>query len=189
MSISKNDDTIQTKHIVLTGFSGAGKSTIGPELATKLKRSFVDTDAQIVEQVGLSIKDIFEQKGERAFREIETEVITTNLCSKDKAVIALGGGALLAHANRDLVAEHGILVYLNCSIEELCLRLEKTNDRPLISHDQSDSHSDAESLREKVESRLLEREPSYRSADITVSTTEKSIDEVVREICHRLEEI
>ncbi|MBI4743616.1 MAG: shikimate kinase [Actinobacteria bacterium] len=119
------------KNIVLVGFMGCGKSTVGKKLAQKLKRKFIDTDALIEEKTRKRIKDIFKRIGETAFRQAETEVIK-EIEDFDNVVIACGGGAVLRNRNVKSLKKNGIIIYLKADPSILFNRVKHTNKRPLL---------------------------------------------------------
>lgn len=141
----------QKRNIVLIGMPGCGKSTVGKALAQKLGKQFVDTDEMIVSKHG-NISDIFENKGEKYFRDIETEQIKI-AAKMNGTVIATGGGAVLRKENVDALSQNGVIIFLNRPIEQIV----PTSDRPLS--------SDLESLKKRFEERY----------DIYVSCADKKI--------------
>ena len=106
----------QRRHIFLVGFSGAGKSTVGPILARRLKAPFFDTDKLIERQTGVSVAELFAHGGEKPFRVLEFDVISTLASKKARSVIALGGGALLRRETQSVVFGCGRVVYLRCAM-------------------------------------------------------------------------
>src|SRR5438105_407154 len=109
--------------LCLIGYRGSGKTTTGRLLAGRLSLTFVDTDEWIVRQAGKTIKEIFEQSGEQAFRDIETRVVR-EVCQLDDVVISFGGGALDREENREAVKDAGRkLIYLRCAPAELLRRI------------------------------------------------------------------
>ncbi len=166
----KNDK----KSIVLIGFMGSGKSTIGRALEKKLKCVYLDTDAFIEAKEGMSISEMFAVKGEKSFREAETEVLR-GLCKDTKRmVISTGGGMPLRSENRVLLKKLGIVVYLKTSPENVIKRLEGDTTRPLLQRPDKE---------EAVTNMMRQREPAYKeSSDFTVYTDGKTVDEIVKEI-------
>ena len=158
--------------ITLTGFMGSGKTTVGKVLADFLGCPFMDLDDLVVKKAGKSIPDIFTQDGEPAFRELEAQVLrkTVEKYAESTAVLALGGGAVLAPASAALLRDKTVCIYLRATLETLLARLEgETAGRPL---------ADA-SLAE----RLASREPIYeKTAHVIVDTDGLSPDEVADEI-------
>lgn len=164
--------TIRT--IVLTGFMGAGKSTIGPALALELGWEFVDADAVIESRAGKPIAQIFAEQGEAAFRALEAEVIREQ-AAKQNLVLALGGGALETESTRALLQMHPstLIVFLDAPLELLvtrCLEQAGAAERPVL--------ADREQLLHRFQARL----PHYRDAHLTVSTVGLTADEVVAKI-------
>lgn len=107
----------------LIGYRGSGKSTAGLRLAGRLEKPFIDTDQRIVARAGKTIRDIFADQGEAAFRDLETQVVA-EACEQKEGVIALGGGALDREENRRVIESSGIkLVYLRCEPAELLRRI------------------------------------------------------------------
>ncbi len=141
----------EKQNIVLIGMPGSGKSTIGKALAKKLGKTFTDTDEMIVSQYGV-ISDIFAQKGEKYFRDIESEKVR-EAAKMNGCVIATGGGAVLRKENVDLLRQNGIIVFLNRPLEDII----PTVDRPLS--------SDYEALKKRFEERY----------DIYVSSADEEI--------------
>lgn len=117
--------------IVLVGFMGAGKSTVGRALAARLGRPFIDTDEVVEHSLGLSIADIFEGYGEAGFRELEARVIREQLAGPD-AVVALGGGAVTTPDVREALAGHDV-VLLDISLEDALSRVGGDPSRPMLS--------------------------------------------------------
>ena len=138
---------LDKRNIVLIGMPGCGKTTIGKAVANETGKSFIDTDDEIVKKAGMSIPEIFEQFGEKKFREIEAEVIK-EVSAQQSAVIATGGGAVLNPLNVSLLKENGIIVFIDRLIEDLVT----TDDRPLSSN------------RELLEKRYKERYGIYKSS-------------------------
>lgn len=153
---------LQIRRIVLTGFMGAGKSTVGALLAEKLGWAFVDVDTEIEARAGMNIAAIFAAKGESAFRMLEAETIR-NFSRRDKMVLALGGGALETESTRTLWNELGRtwVVFLDAPLEVLvdrCLAQPGAAERPVL--------ADRERLLRRFEARL----PHYRAAHVTLAT-------------------
>lgn len=133
---------IPRKLIVLTGFMGSGKTTVGRKLAERLGWRFMDLDSRIVERAGMSIVEVFRRHGEPAFREIEAEVLHKAIGEvvghERSAVFALGGGTLTRPENLERLRGAGaFLVWLDCSVDELLGRCAGVTDRPLFSDEAS----------------------------------------------------
>lgn len=166
------------RNIVLTGFMGTGKSSVGRLLAQRLGFRFCDLDARIVEEQGISINEIFSRHGEPHFRALETAAVR-RLAREQQNVISTGGGAVIAPENRQLLMETGVVVNLTASVEEICRRLREETDRPLLQENRSE---------ERIERMLADREPYYAHAELRIDTTGKSVEDVVAEIIVYLEE-
>lgn len=164
------------KNIVLTGFMGAGKSSVGRILAKRTGYTFCDLDALITKEAGISINDIFSRHGEQYFRRLETDIIK-GLEAEDRLVIATGGGAVISSENRRLLHSMGCIVNLMAQSEDVIERLSAETDRPLLNDDRS---------HEKVREMLREREPFYADADIRIDTTGKKVEDIAAEIMDSL---
>jgi shikimate kinase len=124
----------RTPGIYLAGFMGSGKTEVGRLLADELGWSFVDLDARIEASQGVSISEIFETRGEEEFRRIEREELQKHVREIERGkpmVIAMGGGAYVPEANRQLLHDRGVAVWLDCPFPRICARLKGTNHRPL----------------------------------------------------------
>ena len=179
---------IRKNLIFLTGFMGSGKSTIGPILANTLGYGFADVDKVIEEHVGKTVREIFQEEGERFFRDVEHRVLA-ELSERDHCVISLGGGSVVDPGNFAVVKNSGILVYLQSSPEHLLKRLQHKADRPVLS-DSEGERLDEGQLRERVLQLYAAREPIYSQAHLTVHTDEKrvgiTVDEIVKKLSHLL---
>jgi shikimate kinase len=125
------DEIPADRHIVLVGLPGAGKTSVGRRLAKELKRPFADSDEQVELHVGRSIPRIFAEDGEDAFRAWETEVLGSLVTRELPLVVASGGGTMVREANRKLVAEHAVVVWLRAGTDFLVGRTDPTH-RPLL---------------------------------------------------------
>jgi len=164
--------------IVLVGLMGAGKSSIGRRLASRLDMEFTDADAEIEEAAGCSIADYFDRHGEDAFREGERRVIA-RLLDGGPRVLATGGGAFIDPLTRELVAERGISIWLRADLDLLVKRCARRNNRPLLM---------AGDPREILEGLLKERYPIYEQADITIETDDGPHAETVDKIIASLKD-
>ncbi|MBV8081873.1 MAG: shikimate kinase [Candidatus Eremiobacteraeota bacterium] len=144
-------------HIALTGFMGAGKSTVGRRLARLLELPFADCDAEIVKAHG-PIRDIFASAGESAFRDLERQMLA-RLISAAPSVIAVGGGAVLDPANRRLLRARGCIVHLAISAEAAHARVVRRTHRPLL--------GEAPTL-ERVRELLAARAIAYADNDLSI---------------------
>ena len=145
--------------IYLAGLMGAGKSTVGKVLAWKLGVRFVDLDQTIEGATSMSIREIFKQKGEAYFREIESKTLR-EVSDSVPSVIALGGGALSRVENLKFVRETGRSIYLRAYVDFLVANLQERSARPLIAEEPTE-----ETLRVKLEALLQKRRESYEACD------------------------
>ncbi len=163
--------------VVLTGFMGSGKSSVGRVLAEQMSCRFIDLDAEIVAAAGLSINEIFARDGEEAFRALESLQLERILSKGEMCVIATGGGAVIAQHNRSLMREWGVTVNLKVTLEQVLDRLHGCSDRPLLSGDKAP---------ERVKVLIEGREQFYTDADIRIDTDGKSVEDVATVILSRL---
>lgn len=162
-----------TRHLVLVGLMGSGKSSVGRRIADRLRRPFVDTDARIERQAGRTVREIFATDGEDIFRDLETTVLVDALSASDPTVIATGGGIVTRDRNRELLTSQQV-VWLRASIDTLSTRLANgAARRPLLDGD--------------VRGRLVEldrtRRDLYRAvASEIVDVDDRSLDDVVDDV-------
>ena len=161
-------------NLILTGFSGAGKSVVGRAAAALLGWSFVDVDAEVVRRTGKPVSAVFAEEGEAAFRRLEAEALS-EACSRGPAVIATGGGAIADAANRELMLRSGVVVCLEARTDTILERLaaDGTEVRPLLQ---------ASSPRDRIEALKAQRQPAYALAHWTVHTDGLSVEEAAREV-------
>jgi len=147
--------------VFLTGMPGCGKSTFGRKVAAKLDSDFIDLDKVIVEKEGLSISEIFETKGEKYFREIESALLKETIINKNQFIMATGGGAPCFFDNMNYMNENGITIYIDTPIEILLERLTVSgiNKRPLL------KQMGEEYLYEGLVDKLKLRLPFYNMAN------------------------
>jgi len=157
--------------VILTGFMGTGKTTVGRQLARRLGKQFVDTDQQIEELEGRSIADIFATDGETAFRAVERRVVAEAV-SKD-AVVATGGGAILDGTNLDHMRDAGPIICLTAATDVILERTATNSDRPLLNSNER---------RQRIEALLRDRASAYAHADFVVDTSHRSVASVLDDI-------
>ncbi|MEZ4484938.1 MAG: shikimate kinase [Syntrophotaleaceae bacterium] len=160
------------KTIILIGFMGAGKSTLGRALARMTGMPLVDLDALIVEQQRRPIPDIFAAEGEAAFRRYETDALRS-LPADLSIIIATGGGIVGCEQNWQLMREMGTIIYLRAQWDSLRSRLSGSTGRPLATADRSEAD---------IKCLWQQRVPLYEQADFIVDTDGRGVDEVAQEI-------
>ncbi len=161
--------------IVLLGFMGSGKSTIGKLLSERLKVPFLDLDEEIVRKTGLSIPEIFSSLGEENFREIERETLIGLLSKPGSLVVSTGGGAPAYKDNMELINKNSISIYLKADFEKLWKRISQDGNRPLVA-----------TGKEKVRKLFERRIPFYERANIVVRTDNQTPEETTDEILKKL---
>lgn len=162
----------RVERIFLTGFMGAGKTTVGRSLATALCWSFVDLDHIIEQLAGISISSIFAERGEEVFRSLETAALK-DVATHERVVISTGGGIVVNPLNRCLMRESGVIVHLSVHAEEAMKRLEGDTSRPLLSGDDRFA---------RIAALLEERSEAYADADMIVETAGRSPREITQDI-------
>ena len=167
------------RSLILTGFMGSGKSSVGRILADRLGCPFVDLDAEIVAGAGRSINEIFADDGEESFRIMESACLERAL-EGGRSVVATGGGVVIADGNRDRMRRLGGVVNLGVSLPQVLRRLEGSADRPLF------AGSDAPN---RLKLLMDERKQFYADADIRIDTDGKSVEDVAAEILRFVEEL
>jgi len=166
-------------NLIITGFSGTGKSLVAKEAARGLNWDFLDTDDEIVKQTGRTISKIFRHDGEDKFRELERETIR-KACQQRQTVIAIGGGAIVDPHNYELLAKTGLIVCLEAKPETIYERLfreaaysTETEVRPLLAEDNP---------LERIKQLKASRQPYYANVDWTIHTDNLSISQVAKEV-------
>ena len=160
------------KNIVLLGFMGTGKTSVGRLLAARLRRPFIDIDQKIEMQCGSTISEIFQQHGEAAFREQERAVIA-KASRYTNAVIATGGGVVLERENILRLKSNGVLISLTAPADVILARTARRTTRPLL---------DCQNREQTIRNLLAIREPLYQVADYIVDTSSGSIRHVTEKI-------
>ena len=158
------------RSVVLVGMMGAGKSSVGRRLASRLGIDFVDADTEIERAAGMTIPEIFAKHGEGYFRSGEARVIV-RLLDGGPQVLATGGGSIMDQNTRDLIHIKGISVWLKADLDVLLKRTKRRNDRPLV---------------EKIRDLLPAREPVYAMSDIVVQSRDEPHENIVEEIIAKL---
>lgn len=166
--------------MILIGFMGTGKTSVGIELAGLTGRELVDIDNEIVRRQGRSITSIFKIFGEDYFRELESDIITNmESLSAEPAVISTGGGVVLREKNRRELRRQGVVVLLTATPEEI-LKRTRGGERPLLDHPRP---------KERIKELLAQREELYRSTcHLEVDTVGKKQRKIAEEICSQLEQ-
>ena len=162
-----------TRHLVLVGLMGAGKTSVGQRCAELLDRAFLDTDQLIEANTRMGVADIFAEHGEQQFRALERDAVADASASPDPLVIAVGGGAVLDPENRRALRARGVVVWLRASPAELGARVGANagDSRPLLAGGASSAAT--------LERLSAQREPAYEAAaHLQVDTEGRSIDDV-----------
>ena len=170
-------------NILLLGYMGSGKSTVGRALAQHKKMDFIDLDDFIVQRHGSDIPSIFSLKGELFFRKIERDALLEVLQKHSQTVIAVGGGTPCYFSNMDdIVASDHHSCYIQAKIPTLVQRLWKEKmQRPMISHLNSEAQ-----LSEFIGKHLFERAPFYQKARHTIQVDDRALEDIVQEIDQKL---
>ncbi|UZF90793.1 shikimate kinase [Bosea sp. NBC_00550] len=158
--------------IVLVGMMGSGKSSVGRRLASRLGMPFVDADTEIETAAGMTIPEIFAQRGEAEFRDGERRVISRILTTRAPLVLATGGGAFMNAETRERIRQLGVSVWLKAEPDVLMRRVRKRSNRPLL------QTTDPEATLRRM---LADREPVYALADLTIQSSDEPHELVVGE--------
>ena len=162
-----------TKHVVLVGFMGTGKTSCGRTLATRLGCGLIDLDKYIEGKEGMSVPEIFAEKGEPYFREKEREAVR-EVVRRKGAVIATGGGTITDEENFRLLKERGVIVCLTADVDTILQRTARRGERPMLDRQ--------EDRRKAVEELLESRREAYGRADFSVDTSRLSPMQAAEEI-------
>jgi shikimate kinase len=160
-----------TRSVVLVGMMGAGKSTIGRRLAVRLRLPFLDADTEIEAAAGMSIPEIFESHGEPHFRDGEARVIA-RLLDGGPGILATGGGAFLREETRNRISRRAVSIWLKADTDTIMRRVRRRTDRPLLQT--TDPVATVDRL-------VVEREPFYQAADLTIWSREVPHEKIVDE--------
>jgi len=167
------------KNIVLFGFMGSGKSTLGRRLAKRLGYTFIDTDNAIEEVTGKTVEQIFHTDGEKRFRS-EEKLLVRKLAGQSRLVIATGGGMVLEQENVEILKQNGVLIWLVADPEVILERVKNKKRRPLLNKGD---------LMENIIRLSQERESAYAAiAEFTIDTSKQSFDQMLLQIRVFLEE-
>jgi shikimate kinase len=168
------------RNLLLVGMMGAGKTTVGRQAARRLKRPFYDSDEEIERRCGVRVPVIFDIEGEPGFRARESQVLAELCGLQPAAVLATGGGAVLAEANRRLLAASGTVVYLHARPLQLWHRVRHDRNRPLL--------ATGDPLR-RLEELYAQRDPLYREvAHLVIETGRQSVQTLTKELLARLQD-
>jgi shikimate kinase len=169
----------EKRNIFLVGPMGAGKSTIGRELADKLHLDFFDSDQEIERRTGADIAWVFDLEGEEGFRKRE-ETVIDDLSEKQGIVLATGGGSVISSQVRNRLSARGIVVYLETTIDKQVARTQRDRRRPLL--------QTSEDTRTVLENLAVDRNPLYEEiADVIVKTDDQSAKIVASKIVEKLD--
>lgn len=161
-------------NVILIGFMGCGKTSVGIRLSYSLKRTIIDTDKWIEKKQNMTVSEIFAKEGEQAFRQMETDCIKELINTADGQIISTGGGLPIREENHGLLKELGRVYYLKVTPEAVYERLKDDTTRPLLQ---------GADPKAKIEELLLKRAPLYeKCADVIIEVSGKSFDEIIAEI-------
>ena len=167
------------RHVLLVGFMGSGKSSVGRALASRFEAPFVDLDERISAEAGRSISEIFAEEGEAAFRDRESRALDA-LGGEPPSVVACGGGIVTRERNRERLARLGTVVYLEVAADDAVRRCGPDAGRPVL----------RERTPEEVEALLRERSPLYDEvADVRVDTTGLTVSDVAERVVKALQDL
>ncbi len=165
-------------NIILIGFMGSGKTSLGIRLSYQLKRTMIDTDKWIEQRQKRTVSEIFAACGEEAFRKLETMCLEELTATAQRQIISVGGGLPIRKENHSLLKELGKVFYLKASPETIYERLKNDTTRPLLQ---------VEDPKGRIRALLEQRSPIYGScADVTVEVSGKSFEEIVEEIVREI---
>lgn len=161
-------------NVILIGFMGCGKSTVGLRLSYRLRRTLIDTDKEIEKEERRAISDIFEADGEAYFRDRETAIIQKLINNANNQIILVGGGLPVREQNRALLHKLGQVFYLQAEAATIYERVKDDTTRPLLQ---------VEEPLKRIETLIRERDPYYRAAaDVVITVDGKSFSQILDEI-------
>lgn len=165
---------MKKNNIVLIGFMGSGKTTVGLRLSYRMRRAIEDTDKLIERRMGKSISEVFAREGETFFRLQETALLQDLIEKRNHQIISVGGGTPVREENRELLKKLGTVVYFRAKPETIYERVKADTSRPLLQ---------CEDPLQKIRDLLQQRKEAYEScADIIIDVDELSMDEVVEQV-------
>lgn len=165
-------------NVILTGFMGCGKSTVGVRLSYRLRKPIIDTDKEIEKREGRTIPELFRQEGEEYFRRQETMCLERMLETEQDKVISVGGGLPLRAENRELLHRLGTVIYLRAEAETIYERLKNDTGRPLLQCDDP---------KQRIRELMAERAERYeKAADLIIDVDGKEFDQILDEIEEKL---
>jgi shikimate kinase len=168
----------EKRNIFLIGPMGAGKSTIGRQLAQQLNMTFYDTDQEIERSTGADISWVFDVEGEEGFRQREEKIVSL-LTEKQGIVLATGGGSINSRETRNRLSARGVVIYLETTIDKQLARTQRDKKRPLLRN--------GGGSRSSLEKLAIERNPLYEEiADFTIQTDQQSAKVVASQIIEQL---
>ncbi len=170
--------TKEERNLILCGFMATGKSSVGKRLAELLNYDFIDMDASIEAEEGISIPQIFSSRGEQAFRALECRMVD-QVVGRTRCVIATGGGTIVNPINLEKLKSCGIVINLTADPETILLRAGSGDDRPML--------REGDRL-ERIRMLMKSRAPAYAQAHMVVDTSSLSIDEIAQLIIARVSE-
>lgn len=161
-------------NIILIGYMGCGKTTLGKKISYRERIALLDTDKRIEQKQKKTINEIFDEDGEGAFRQMETDCLKEILAYSDRYVISVGGGLPMKEENRALMKQLGTVVYLKATPDTIYSRLKNDMTRPLLRGDNP---------QEKIKSMIEMRNPYYEeAADYIIHVDDKGFDTIIQEI-------
>lgn len=165
------------KNIILIGYMGCGKTTLGKKLSYRERIALLDTDKMIEKKQDMTISEIFKVQGEEVFRQMETDCLKEIAGYMERYIISVGGGLPLREENRKLLKELGCVVYLRAKPDTIYGRLKNDVTRPLLQ---------GEDPEKKIREMLLVRGPIYeQTADAVVDVDEKGYEAIIKEILEK----
>lgn len=161
-------------NIILIGFMGCGKSSVGIRLSYQLRRTMIDTDKWIEQRQKKTISQIFQESGEEAFRQMETECLKELIRTADRQIISVGGGLPMREKNHELLKELGRVFYLKVTPETVYERVKNDTTRPLLQ---------VEDPMERIRTLMEKRAPVYEAcADVILEASDLTLEEITEKI-------